>query len=336
MESFSLKELAREHERTRRMVASLVGSEQLGEDAVQDAWVKLLERSSSRGPHSSPRSLSAWLSVAARRFAWNERRRASRQHAREASSARDEALPSSVEIASRSEISRRVMATLEGLDEPHASILRDHYFGELSAAEIGRRDGLPAETVRSRIRRAREQLRARLEADGLGGDVHWSLAAAPFVLGVKSTSVVPIASVMGVPTTLLMKKLVASVAVIISVLGITFVYQHGSDRRVPSIGQHESGEAERLTRVTDQDDVVRTETEVDSPDGARRAIEDSYEQENENDAKYRLVGTVIDGDRRPIEGAAVRVGGRNEWPDANHRVSVWERSRSVGRVRNEF
>lgn len=325
MESFSLEDLAQEHERTRRLVASLVGNPDLGEDAVQDAWIKLLERSREFGSNASPRRRAAWLSVAARRFAWNERRRTRRQHARERSNAREEALPSSADIAARAEISRRVVEALEGLHEPHASVLRDHYFGGLSVAEIARHDDLPIETVRSRIRRARARLRTRLETSGLGGDVHWSVSAAPFVLGTTSVAPAPTATEIAIPAAFIMKKLIVSASAVALVLVLTLVHSRSPEWILPAPEGNDVDRMESLGRLDGEDSSEAEQPGVAGPALDRRGVAAA----SESSPLYRLSGTVVDGDRRPIEGATVRVSGFKDWPGATHRVRMSSRNDAV-------
>ncbi len=172
-----VRQLARHHERLRRMVRALVGDEHRAEDVVQDAWVRALERRP-----DEPRSAGAWLKTVTRRLASNERRSRRRRNERERDVARPEPLPSSDEIAERVEIEGRVLGVLDSLDEPHRTVLRDRYLGELTPTELARRDGVSLNTVKSRLSRARAAMRAELESRGLGGDVHWSVAAAPLLV----------------------------------------------------------------------------------------------------------------------------------------------------------
>ena len=168
--------LASQHERLCRMVRALVGDEHRAEDMVQEAWVRALEN----GP-KEPGALGAWLGTVTRRLAYNDRRGQGRRDQRERTAARDEAVPSSAEIAERVEIQTRVLTALESLDEPHRTTLRDRYLGELTPAEIARRDGVSLNTIKSRLTRARAAMRERLDRDGLGGDVHWSILVGPLL-----------------------------------------------------------------------------------------------------------------------------------------------------------
>ncbi|MCP3915604.1 MAG: sigma-70 family RNA polymerase sigma factor [bacterium] len=171
-----MRHLARQHESLRRMVLALVGDEHAAEDVVQDAWVRALQS----GPRD-PRAAGSWLATVTRRLASNARRGRRRRDDRERRAAREEALPSSSQIAERVEIETRVLEVLEGLDEPHRTVLRDRYLGELTPTQIAQRDGASLDTVKSRLTRARAALRAKLDREGLGEDVHWSVVVLPLL-----------------------------------------------------------------------------------------------------------------------------------------------------------
>ena len=190
-DSFDLGHLAAQHERLRRLARALTWDEHAAEDLTQDAWVLALER----GPREQG-ALGGWLARVTRRLASNARRGDRRRADREREVARPEALPSSAEIAARVEIEVRLYAALERLQEPHRTLLRDRYLGELSPEALARRDGLSYDAVKSRLARARAALRTQLEREGLGGDdgverVHWIQALSPLVLGPRPDSVPP-------------------------------------------------------------------------------------------------------------------------------------------------
>ena len=65
------------------------------------------------------------------------------------------------------------------LDEPYRSTVLLRYFEGASAAEIARRQGVPAGTVRWRLKEALDQLRARLSREVDGDRARRALALAP-------------------------------------------------------------------------------------------------------------------------------------------------------------
>jgi len=67
----------------------------------------------------------------------------------------------------------RVFRAVLELDEPYRSTLLHRYLDELSAAEIARREEIPGDTVRSRIRRGLAILRQRFDAEHGGNRGAW-------------------------------------------------------------------------------------------------------------------------------------------------------------------
>jgi len=133
----NLQALALHQERVRALAWALLRDEHAAEDVVQDTWVRALERR----PHEL-RSGGAWFSQVARRFALNRLRSDARRGSRERQVARLESVPSSAEIAARVELQRVLLDAVEALPEPWRATLRDHDLGDLSLAQIARRDGL--------------------------------------------------------------------------------------------------------------------------------------------------------------------------------------------------
>lgn len=180
---FHLALLARHQDRVRALVQALLSDEHAAEDVVQDAWVRALER----GPRD-PEASGAWFARVAERLALNRLRSRRNRDARERLVARDEAVPSSAEIAARVELERRVLDAIDALPELHRAVLRDRYLGELAPTALARRDGLSLETVKSRLARARAALRKELDREPFDDGAPWSLALLPLVETVWRTA----------------------------------------------------------------------------------------------------------------------------------------------------
>ncbi|QDV08994.1 RNA polymerase sigma factor [Planctomycetes bacterium Poly30] len=169
----------------RRLSVSLVGPAD-ADDLAQDAWLALLERQrreSGGRVHEAPRG---WLAGAARRLALASRRKqASRlghQHMYAGELAASGRLESEVavdQLAAQAELQREVVALLLELKEPVRGTLLLRYQAGLSAADIARRTGDPAGTVRRRLKEGLDRVRERMDADH-GGRSAW----APALMGV--------------------------------------------------------------------------------------------------------------------------------------------------------
>ncbi|MBL8896229.1 MAG: sigma-70 family RNA polymerase sigma factor [Planctomycetes bacterium] len=158
----------------RALVVAMLGSESAADDVVQEVWI-----ASRKSRRSRSTSAWGWLRGLARIEVLQRRRRDGRREARERAVAKPEAQLEPETTSERLELARIVLAEVQALEEPYARTIWLHYFEELPPREIAAREGgIPAETVRTRLHRARGLLRQRLEARYGRGDA-WRQALAP-------------------------------------------------------------------------------------------------------------------------------------------------------------
>ncbi|MCU1280426.1 MAG: hypothetical protein JWM53_3972, partial [bacterium] len=143
----------------RRVAASLVRDAGDADDIVQATWLAALQ-----SPPASNSRPAAWLASVARNFVRKRTRGEVRRARREldAPDYRETAL-SPDSLVERAELQQMIAAFVLELSEPFRSTLLLHYFEELSPTEIAEREGIPAATVRSRLKRGLDELRARLD-----------------------------------------------------------------------------------------------------------------------------------------------------------------------------
>ncbi|MEQ8764638.1 MAG: sigma-70 family RNA polymerase sigma factor [Planctomycetota bacterium] len=130
---------------------------------------------------SSPRQASStrsWLAAIARNAARRLGVSGSRRLRREQAAARSERLPAADEQVVRREMTHRVIEEVFALEEPYRSTILARFYDELSPREIARRQGVPVETVRTRLKRAQTILRARLDEE-YGSRDAWAIVLAP-------------------------------------------------------------------------------------------------------------------------------------------------------------
>ncbi|MFQ5843868.1 MAG: sigma-70 family RNA polymerase sigma factor [Planctomycetota bacterium] len=160
----------------RALARSLVLDPARADDVVQQTLLTALERPPRHGGN-----LRSWLGKVARNLAFKTRRTEQRRQRREERAARPEGIASPEEVASRLELQRRVAEAVHALKEPYRSTLVHRFFDDLSPDEIARGTDTPVETVRTRLRRGLDQIRARLDA-GHGGDRRaWCLGLVPLI-----------------------------------------------------------------------------------------------------------------------------------------------------------
>ena len=261
----------------RRLARSLVFDDARADDVAQDVWVAALEH----GPRETS-SLRAWLAALARNLAWKSRRGDRRRAAREEAVARPEAVPSAAEILERESVRRRVIEAVLALEEPYRSTIVLRYFEGLEPREVARRLDVPVETVRTREKRAREMLRARLDrehaSDGNGRRA-WSLALVRELrLDVPPSHAWPIVAKSILSGGLVMStvKIVAGAsAALLLVLGTFAWIEH---RRAPELSPSlAAGSTEALERAPKTAETAKTPAErvaVQGDNGPAKAATD--------------------------------------------------------------
>jgi RNA polymerase sigma-70 factor (ECF subfamily) len=160
----------------RRLAEVLTRGDADAEDLVQETWLAAL-----RSPPGDDRPVRAWLAEVLRNARRMRARAGARRARREAELGQlaEESTPSSEQLLARLEARRRLTAHVAELDEPLRSTLLLRYFEGLSAAEIARRQGVPAGTVRWRLKAGLDRLRALLDEESGGDRRSWMLLLGP-------------------------------------------------------------------------------------------------------------------------------------------------------------
>ncbi|MFT3772036.1 MAG: sigma-70 family RNA polymerase sigma factor [Minicystis sp.] len=158
----------------RRLAGSLVHGD--ADDLVQETWLAAL-----RSPPADDRPARGWLAEVVKNAARMRARAAGRRTRRETESASlaEDAAPSPEVLLDRLEAQRRLAELVADLAEPFRSTLLLRYFEGLSAAEIARRQGVPAGTVRWRLKEGLDRLRVALDRESGGDRKRWCLLLAP-------------------------------------------------------------------------------------------------------------------------------------------------------------
>lgn len=152
--------LVRASEGAARRLAFLLCGAVDGDDAVQEAIVK--------GWYALPRyrgdsSFRTWLLRIVANEAHNRRRSTTRRSVRELRVHEESAVDSPESAALVADQRRRVAAAVDALPDKLRDVVACRHLLELSEAETAAVLGVPAGTVKSRLSRGLEQLRAVLE-----------------------------------------------------------------------------------------------------------------------------------------------------------------------------
>ncbi|MHC4448683.1 MAG: sigma-70 family RNA polymerase sigma factor [Planctomycetota bacterium] len=171
------------------------------DDVVQQTLLAALEK-------PPRRALKPWLAAVASNLARMRRRTEGRIHRREKVAARPESMTATSEIAERLETQRRLVEAVTSLDDPYRDVIVLRYFDELPPREVAAELNIPVETVRTRTRRALEQLRSNLDRHP-GGRKGWQLALLPLALPPRAAQAAAGTAVAGIAGAIGMKSILA-------------------------------------------------------------------------------------------------------------------------------
>lgn len=159
--------LAAQGRALRGLACSLLGDAHAAEDVVQETWLACLKH-----PGAFPERVSAWLGTVTKHLALHRLRGEGRRALRERHAATPERLEALQQrTLEREEALRAVTQALLALEEPYKTTLFLRFFEGRSPSAIAAELELPLSTVKSRLARGVERLRARLGAEFGGDDV---------------------------------------------------------------------------------------------------------------------------------------------------------------------
>ncbi len=153
-----------------RLARRLTADSGLAEDAAQEAAMAL-----SLQPPGKGVNVRAWLGGVLKNRIRQGRRAAGRRSHHEAASARAEVQPSALDLVARASVQRQVVDTVLGLREPYRTVVLLRYFEGLTPGKIAAREGLPVETVKTRLKRGLALLREQLDAEHGGDGKTWAM-----------------------------------------------------------------------------------------------------------------------------------------------------------------
>lgn len=252
--SYPLHEELLEHDNfVRNLARSLLFDENRVDDVVQETWLAALRNPPERS------SLRGWLAVVVRNFAYKLAREEGRRVRRERNVAQNEALPSAAEMAEREAMRRRIIDAANELDEEMRTTVLLRYMEGLPPREIARRLSIPVETVRSRVRNIREQLRRKLD-DEYGDRQAWCLALIPLAAMGGGSATAAGAVIESIASASTGAKVGAAAVVLAAAIGGTILVTRTTDAPTPA--------AQDDVAAVDRRGVADTETFA-GPDGAK-------------------------------------------------------------------
>lgn len=141
----------------RELARRLAANSGDGDDLAQETWVAALSN-----PPRTNENLRGWLTRVLQNFAFRSRRAETRRSHLEREASRPEAQPSVVELHERAQVHRELIEAVLDLEEPYGSTVLMRFFEGLPPRIIAARQGVPVNTVRTRLSRGLATLRSRL------------------------------------------------------------------------------------------------------------------------------------------------------------------------------
>ena len=157
-----------------RLARSLVGDSAEADDIVQEAYAAAL-----RSPPETDRPVRPWLRrVVVNLVRMRHRSRVRRDTNEPAVEAHIEVVRSPEELLERAQLERRLAELVIALDEPFRTTVLLRYREGLTAEQIAKQQGVPAGTVRGRLKTGLDRLRRELD-DGEHKQLRAAFAPAP-------------------------------------------------------------------------------------------------------------------------------------------------------------
>lgn len=157
------------------LARNLVRDPDRADDLVQRAWLAAMRRPPSDG--TPPRR---WLATVLRNFARQDARESSRREQREQAVARSERTSGNDPVDDAAALQVRLITAVRELPEPYRSAVWARYYDGLAPREIAARDGVPVDTVKTRLARGLDLLRKRFDREHGGDRSAWMAAFVPF------------------------------------------------------------------------------------------------------------------------------------------------------------
>lgn len=271
----------------RRLALALVKNPDDADELAQETWEAALAR-----PPREAGPLRPWLAGVARNLARMRARSSGRRARREESAVVPEAAQSPDELLERIEMQQQVVRRVLALDEPFRSTLLLRYYEGCSAADIARRQDVPAGTVRWRLKRGLDDLRRQLDDAHQGDRKRWALLLAPLpgaAIPLPATASAGGSTLLGIIAMKTTYKI--GLVVLIALLAVVG-YRHV---------KHE-GEGHGATR-TPVATTANKPAAVPTPHTGTEPVT----REDDPTGTLRLEGQVIDADEKSVGGATVAI-----------------------------
>ncbi len=285
----SAEELVEHTDWLTQLARALVGDAH-AQDVVQETYEVALAQ-----PPKKAGALRPWLGGVARNLArMTTRGRVRRERREDAVSLETNDVPTPEQLVERAQAHQQVARIVLELPEPLRATLLLRFFEGMSAADIARAQGVPAATVRGRIKDALDRVRATLDQQH-GDRRRWVALVAPLPLAADLAA----ATVTGGLLVKSGKIVVALIVVIAAVLGTRWLGWWGGGGDKPGTGS-------AVVDPGSNKPVIKPPTATVATRGAPMR-EQLPVFDDDPKGTLRLEGQVIDEKDQPVAGAQVAI-----------------------------
>ena len=202
----------------RRVARGILGDEAAAEDVVQGAWLEALKR-----PQQSVGF--GWIRKLVKSRSIDQLRSRRSEQLRNAASPQGQPSRTHDDVGPKLEAQRQVIQAVDSLKEPYRSTIYLRYFEDLGPKAIAKRQGVPEETVKTRLTRAHRSLRESLGREMQDERGNWSPALIAFS-GIQLPA--PGAAIAATSGLFLMKKIILALLVL-GLIALTPLLFHKKD-----------------------------------------------------------------------------------------------------------
>lgn len=279
----------------RRLATALLDDAAAADDVTQEVLVRAW-----RQPPRESGSLRAFLLQITRNLARRWRRATLRREQRERSRARPDLEPGVGDRVERSEMLRGIAAEVAALPSLLREVVLLRHYDDLPPRRIAERLGVGVEAVESRLKRAHEQLAARLRVR-FGRD---GLFPALLTFVVPATPAGPLVGTLAM--SLESKSVIAAAAAVLLLLGVwSFAFDSADDGAAPTSIAGANAAARDPASTSDEGDRSARESLATASGPPPAAGANDVPPAAAEPWLVQLRGRVVDERRLPVVGAAV-------------------------------
>lgn len=292
------EELLRESDWLLGLARSLLRDPELAEDLTQETMLVALQKKP-----TDPRKRRPWLAgILRNRWRLHARAGARRRRREEAVATREDRAESE-SVLEQLEVHGQVVDALLALAEPYRTTLALRFYRDLSHAEIAERFDLEVSSVRARVSRGLELLRAELDRRSDGERKRW---VAPLALWLNSMETTAPRVVTSVTAAVFWRWLTGAATIFFAAWGVWWAWSGWDDDEQSGSRVTETAILERP--AAEEPPAPKEEAEPPSPSSAPGSLAEalaSIEVPELDPSPWPILGRVEDPDGRPRAGVAI-------------------------------